>query len=127
MKWRDVAELARARNAALVAEGKAPTPIEEGVAYYTDDGTPHGRWRVIADDETRTSWTIWDMRRVPDGGKPVRAMGGFVDHRQAIIFADFYARSKALRLAGVVITGLASAVACLRRIPDEWRREAAQQ
>ncbi len=119
MKWRDSAEDAKARNAAL-PPGAEPEPFQEGLAFRPDDGTPRGRWVVARESVDRPErWCVWDLRR----GHPVRPQAvlvwaGLPSPQAGILVAEALSRALPVR---VILAGLRALRAAARNVCDEAR------
>lgn len=142
MNWYDASADAKAANEKAAAEGKPLITVPpEGLCFRPDDGTPFGKYRVVAEGLSKKTWAVWDMRRFDETRQqPVKVRGGMVDRTAALVYAELYAQSRALRLAYVVARSLAQTVQAaaktaretsiavkvvrgLRAIPAAWRDE----
>jgi hypothetical protein len=135
MKWYDCADDVKRHNAAH--SERRPEPLVEGVCFRTDDGTPHGRWRVGLEAPGSTRWIVWDLRRgAPERPAAVRVVGGFTSPQAAIMAAELLAAVRPLRVVAAsaraaanlvsVVTFPIRAVAstcatAVRAVAEEWR------
>lgn len=119
MRWRDSAEDAKARNAAL-PPGQELEPFAEGLAFRPDDGTPRGRWVVARESvDGPERWSVWDLRRGhPTRPQAVLVWGGLPTPQAGIVVAECLARARPFR---VVLAALRAMRTAGRAVADEAR------
>jgi len=117
MRWRDSAEDAKARNAALPT-GVEPEPFQEGLAFRPDDGTPRGRWRVARESvDGPERWCVWDLRRgPPERPTAVMVWGGLPTPQAGIVVATALSRARPMR---VILAALRALRVGARAVRDE--------
>ena len=120
MKWRDAAEDAKSRNAAL-PPGAESEPFQEGLAFRPDDGTPRGRWVVARESiDGPERWGVWDLRRGhPERPQAVLAWSGLPTPQAGIVVAEALSRARPFR---VVLAALRALRTAARAVIDEARQ-----